>query len=241
MLCEIIKVFDGGDGSGHYNHVGIPEHKGGSARSGKFRRNQNKNFSSSHTESKEYDPKSKIKERIKGISEEDTDRYYMSLYYYTGSYYDRIKQAYRDKYSGKQFDEEFEKYSNDLDDFIYRSEKYEGTVYRGLGVSDEDADKIINKLKQGKTMDMQGISSWSSNKSISMNFGKNSLDDNKNICLLFNLENKSGASVKELSVFPEEDEILHPTTSRYVLKNNDFKTTELENGKKIIEINLKEV
>ena len=44
MLCEIIKVFDGGDGSGHYNHVGIPEHKGGSARSGKFRRNQNKFF-----------------------------------------------------------------------------------------------------------------------------------------------------------------------------------------------------
>lgn len=37
MLNDIVKVFDGGEGSGHFNHVGILKHKGGSARSGKFK------------------------------------------------------------------------------------------------------------------------------------------------------------------------------------------------------------
>ena len=90
-------------------------------------------------------------------------------------------------------------------------------------------------------MDMQGISSWSSNKEISKNFSENADDSNGNYCLLFNLKNKSGVSVKDLSTFSYEDEVLHPTTARYVLRNNEFKKQKLPNGKILIEINLKEV
>lgn len=132
------------------------------------------------------------------------------------------------------------KYSNDLDDFIYRSEKYEGAIYRGLSLTEKDASEIIQNLKKGKTMDMQGISSWSSNRNVSIRFA-DTKDKEKEICLLFNVENKSGTSIRELSEFPIEDEVLHPTTSRYILKDKNFKVKTLPSGKRLIEVNLKEV
>lgn len=123
MLNDIVKVFDGGEGSGHFNHVGIPKHKGGSARSGKFKSEQNKQFKEGHIETKGKSRKAKIRKRIKGATSDEVERYSKSLEAYTGIFYDDIKKAYRNKYSGKKVDKGFEKYSNDLDDFIYRSEK----------------------------------------------------------------------------------------------------------------------
>lgn len=240
MLNDIVKVFDGGEGSGHFNHVGIPKHKGGSARSGKFKSEQNKQFKEGHIETKGKSRKAKIRKRIKGATTDEVERYSKSLEAYTGVFYDDIKKAYRNKYSGKKVDKGFEKYSNDLDDFIYRSEKYEGTIYRGLSLTEDDASEIIQNLKKGKTMDMQGVSSWSSNRNISISFA-DTKDKEKEICLLFNVENKSGTSIRELSEFPIEDEVLHPTTSRYILKDKNFKVKTLPSGKRLIEVNLKEV
>lgn len=242
MLSEIIKVFDGGDGSGHYEHVGIPNHKGGSARSGKYRNYQNNKYSKKHIVYSKSDNRiDKIKNRIPKATKAEIKNYNNALEKYTEFEYNEIKQSYRNKYSGKEYDKYYEKVSNYLDDFIYRSEKFEGTIYRGLNLDKETALNIINKLKKGKTMDMQGISSWSSNRDVSKDFSENADDSSGNYCLLFNLKNKSGVSVKDLSTFSYEDEVLHPTTARYVLRNNEFKKQKLPNGKILIEINLKEV
>ena len=241
-LNNIVKVFDGGEGSGHFNHVGIPNHKGGSARSGKFRSNQNNNFVSGHIKTnKKLKNVNKIKKRIPGISDEDAKTYKNALDSYTGVEYSDIKYAYRDKYAGKEYDKGYEKISNDLDDFIYRSDKFKGTVYRGLNVSEDVAIDIVKNLKQGKTMDMGGISSWSSNRKISESFSTGS---DKDVCILFTLDNKSGVSIKELSMFEHEEEVLHPTTARYKLNSNKMEIKTRNEGDKeikIIEINLKEV
>lgn len=241
MINEIVKIFDGGEGSGHFKHVGIPNYKGGSARSGEYRNKQNKKYKEGHITSLGKTRKQKIKERIKGITNNDAKRYDRALENYTGIFYGDIKKAYRDKYSNKKFDKSYEQISNDLDDFIYRSEKYKGLVYRGLSVDEEVALNIIKKLKQGKTMDMQGISSWSSDKKVSLDFSNES-DKDKNVCIVFNLDNKSGVSIKELSEFESESEVLHPTTSRYKLKGDgEIKRSKTKNGKILFEISLQEI
>lgn len=71
MLNDIVKVFDGGEGSGHFNHVGILKHKGGSARSGKFKSEQNKQFKEGHIETKGKSRKAKIRKRIKGATSDE--------------------------------------------------------------------------------------------------------------------------------------------------------------------------
>ena len=60
--------------------------------------------------------------------------------------------------------------------------------------SSEDVQNVIDKLTQGKTVDMQGLSSWSSNEKMATSFGGKKFN-----AIVFHVENKSGTSIKELS------------------------------------------
>lgn len=227
-FSEIIKVFDGGKGSGHFEHVGIPRHKGGSARSGKYFRSRNRRFSNGHVEYGSGSTLEKLKRKYPEFGPIKTRNYAAALDAYTNGDYNDIKDSYRYRYkvgvkSGYSFYEfdrqKFDNYSHDLDDFIYQAPKYKGEIYRGLNLSEEQAKDIIKNLKEGRTADMQGVSSWSSSKEVALKFGKIQDKEKKNIVMLFTLpENKSGTSVKYLSLFSSaENEVLHPTTARYKL------------------------
>ena len=238
MYKELVKVFDGGKGSGHFNHVGIPNHKGGSARSGEFAKNINTNKVSTHKMSGD-NRLEKIKNIIKKKKNESDEEYYVriksyseSIVNYTGNRYGDIKNAYRAKYgiskeyNGKMSQEKAEKASNDLDDYIYQAPKYDGEVYRGMTLSDKNYDNIIKNLKSGKVMDMQGISSWSS--------------DTPN-AILFKLQNKSGTPIDSISFISGEYEVLHPTTARYKLKKIEENDNNYFNANRIVTITLEEV
>lgn len=254
MYKEIIKAFDGGEGSGHFNHVGIPNHKGGSARSGEFAKNKNTEKIST-LKLKGNNRLDKIKNVIKRKQNETQEKYEEriglysnSISKYTGHSYGDIKNAYRVKYGinkeyyGKLDQEEAMKASNALDDYIYQAPKYEGEVYRGITLSDKNYDKVIRELKSGKTIDMQGISSWSTDEEVAKNF----IEDNEYFdtpnAILFKLENKSGTPVDSISNVPGEKEVLHPTTARYKLKKiEDSNISLYTKGAKAITIILEEI
>ena len=254
MYKELVKVFDGGKGSGHFNHVGIPNHKGGSARSGEFAKNINTNKVSTHKMSGDNrleKIKSVIKKK-KNESDEEYDArvksYSDALVRYTGTKYGEIKDAYRAKYGitkgyyGKKMSQEkAEKASNDLDDYIYQAPKYDGEVYRGMTLNDKNYDNIIKNLKSGKIMDMQGISSWSSDREISEGFIEFNLDSNTPNGILFKLQNKSGTPISEISTVSDEDEVLHPTTARYKLKKIEENDNNYFDANRIVTITLEQV
>ncbi len=244
---DLVKVFDGGEGSGHFNHVGIPNHKGGSARSGNFKNNLNTTkVSSTKLEGKNrLDKFRNVIKRKQNESEKDyearIESYSHSMSRYTGHNYGDIKNAYRAKYGiskeyyGKLSQEEAMKASNVLDDYIYQAPKYEGEVYRGITLNDKNFDTIIQNLKSGKVIDMQGISSWSTDEEVAEDFIETNEDEFASNAILFKLDNKSGTPIESLSNVPNEKEVLHPTTARYKLKKIEDNNMELyyENGKAV--------
>lgn len=253
MYKELVKVFDGGKGSGHFNHVGIPNHKGGSARSGEFAKNINTNKVNTHKISGN-NRLEKIKSVIKKKKNESDEGYYArvksyseSIADYTGNKYGDIKNAYRAKYGiskeyyGKISQEKAEKASNNLDDYIYQAPKYDGEVYRGMTLNDENYDNIIKNLKSGKIMDMQGISSWSSEREISEEFIEGNLYPDTPNAILFKLQNKSGTPIDSISSMSGEYEVLHPTTARYKLKKIEENDNNYFNANRIVTVILEEV
>ncbi len=252
-VFDSVKMEDGGPGSGHFNHVGIPNHRGGSARSGSYRNFQNKTYVEGHLKMSGETGIDRIRERVPNANPDEISNYGRAIEAYSLVNYTEIKAAYRQKYGREErehynvkgvdekLDAEYKqmlKYSDDLDDFIYQSPKFKGTVYRGINVDVEDAKEIIRRLKQGKTMDMGGISSWTTAKKTAQNF---SMEGDYDYCIVFTLpENKSGTSIKDISVFPSENEVLHPTTARYKLADKNIEIENLKGIRKIY-IELKEI
>lgn len=245
-MAQIFKNIDGGKGSGHFEHAGIPKHKGGSVRSGRYKTNQNTN-SVGYEEYREVSEQKEIVVNANSIAKRiynNTDikdkatvkRYGKAIFEYTGAKYREIKDSYRAKYGKKlqsanysKNKEEYNEMLNDLDDFIYRSPKYEGSIYRCISVSNEIANNIIKNLKQGKIMDMEGPSSWSAEEGICKRFAKEAEQSESPIInIIFRLKNnKSGTPVGEYSIFPNELEVLSPSTSRYKLSGG-IKTEKQE-------------
>ena len=339
-LKSIVKVFDGGEGSGHFEHAGRVGQVGGSTRSGAFKSKQNRKYREGHINSAKdikekfgdssgftsikktfyrltgknlSDLRNKFEKllnayaeegygtlsnserdslldsfdspensfgsqirisrllnndgNIKSISEikalykgyesankgtgakvlktffvlsrmnenERKDLYdaletARSVYEYSANAYIDMRHAYRDKYRDNkklsEVENEYLEMSNKVDDFIYKSDKFKGEIHRGMKFhSSDDVLNVIDKLTQGKTVDMQGLSSWSSNEKMATSFkGK------KFNAIVFHVENKSGTSIKELSSYPNEDEVLVPTTARYRLKKGSKPMKISEDG-----------
>lgn len=202
-------------------------------------------------EEKVNDPWNENAEYVYNALESLTDKERKSIYdsvksveailSYTEAAYTDMRHAYRDKYrDNKELTEKQNKYleqSNMIDDFIYKSEKFKGELHRGMKFhSSEDVEKVINKLNQGKTVDMQGLSSWSSDKTVADDFGEEFHH------IIFHVENKSGASIKELSKFDNEDEVLLPTTARFKLKSGSKPIKKRDpDGMSVYEVYLEEV
>lgn len=102
-----------------------------------------------------------------------------------------------------------------LEEFIQRSEKWEGSeLYRGIKVEKNVAKDIIQKATNGEPMDMRGPSSWSTKKSTAESFASTALDDHVEI--IFHLGGKAnGTSIKHLSKFQHEDEVLLSKNARF--------------------------
>jgi SPP1 gp7 family putative phage head morphogenesis protein len=105
-----------------------------------------------------------------------------------------------------------------LDEFIKVSPKYEGAVWRGIGVERDVADEILNTLRGGGSIDNRGIASWATELDWAtefMSMHSEELDDP--VGIIFQLdENRSGASIKHIADI-DNDEVIAPRGVEYEL------------------------
>lgn len=105
-----------------------------------------------------------------------------------------------------------------VEDFIENSPKWAGgTVYRGIGVP-EDFD--VSQYKKGAVIDMMGMSSWSSSKSVADNFA---VGEKEVVFVNNSKKSKNGTSVKRLSDYKGEEEVLFSNKARWKVDSQEAK------------------
>lgn len=105
-----------------------------------------------------------------------------------------------------------------LEEFLEASPKYEGTVWRGVGLERADADNVLQALRTGGEIDQRGVSSWATESDWAAEFaGMNVERRDDGVSIVFRLdENRSGVSIKHVASI-DNDEVVAPEGARYVL------------------------
>jgi hypothetical protein len=108
-----------------------------------------------------------------------------------------------------------------LEEFIAASPKYEGTLYRGIGVERDTADRILSTLRDGGSIDNHGIASWATESDWATTFAEmNGEDKSDPVSIVLQLdENRSGTSIKHIADI-DNDEVVAPKGVRYELSGS---------------------
>ena len=124
---------------------------------------------------------------------------------YTGSEYKKMRNG------------EMPKKVSLIDEVIYKSPKYEGTVYRGINVSESYLAEVKSNIGGTINMGEHGPASWSSEKGIAENFAS---QGDHNVKMVFKMKNKRGASITNVSQFGQsEGEVLHKSNESCKIKS----------------------
>ena len=105
--------------------------------------------------------------------------------------------------------------AENIEKFISASPQWDdGPLYRGIDVKPDVAKKILAEAKAGKPLGQRGPASWSSNRSTAESFASKDAPDN--ISIIFCTGGKqNGTSIKHLSNFPREKEVLMSNDARW--------------------------
>lgn len=107
----------------------------------------------------------------------------------------------------------------DMETFITMSQKWgsSGTLYRGIVVERDFLTAIEETVSFGGSMDMMGVSSWSSDYNVAYDFIAQKVKNNPDLVgITFNLgSTKKGASIKHLSLFQDENEVVISSKARF--------------------------
>ena len=152
----------------------------------------------------------------KDLDEEEALKYFDAIRHYTREGYRDIRRAQlAELKEGKPIEDPDLKEQIDLiDEYIASAPLYPEDVplYRGFGSRNiEDLWAFEEAYANGELITMSGISSWTSEKEIAADF----LSEKEHVALFELVSNKTGVSIKHLSVFPEEDEVLFGTNATY--------------------------
>ena len=118
---------------------------------------------------------------------------------------------------------EIKQRADDLEKFITKSPKWAGgTTYRGMSLSQKEIEQLRADLQAGRG-NMQGAASWSTRESCSQGFAGSHIGeispvygDRKSIrVVLVAHRHKKATSIKYLSEFPSEDEVLSSKDCRW--------------------------
>jgi len=128
--------------------------------------------------------------------------------------------------------EDYGKEADRIEKFIQFSDKFEKPIYRGMSfntsVNGEQAEKILNSLKEGNTIGMGHIASWSKNEGTARSYSNGVLDmeieDGENISILYKLKKpKTAVSISDIN---PEGEVISPKDAQYVVKSVKKKYNE---------------
>lgn len=149
-----------------------------------------------------------------------------------------IRKAQMDTRNGNDCNAKDKEDADSIESFIQRSPKWAGgNLHRGINVSQDTASDIVKRVQAGETLDMQGISSWSSESKIAVDFAHTSFQGRVGVVFHTNAkETTKGTSIKHLSELEHEKEVLMSESARY-------KGTRVVNNtaKNLIEIYVDEV
>jgi len=152
----------------------------------------------------------------KDLDEEEALKYFNAIRGYTREGYRDIRRAQlAELKEGKPIkDPDLKEQINLIEEYIASAPLYPEDVplYRGFGSRNiEDLWAFEEAYANGELITMSGISSWTSEKEIAADF----LSEKEHVALFELVSNKTGVSIKHLSVFPEEDEVLFGTNATY--------------------------
>lgn len=98
--------------------------------------------------------------------------------------------------------------------YIEKAPKYEGEIYRGLNLkTQDDLDNFLRSTTKGSSVTLDAMSSFSSDRSIAHDFATDGKPAGS--ILLKVKDNRSGASIRDLTEYPEESEVLVPKGASY--------------------------
>ena len=167
-----------------------------------------------------YDDKVKtVQEDFKAVGK-DLDRqearkYMNTIYQYSDYLYKDIRRAQLAELRGEPIEDARLKEKIDLiEEYIASVPLYPENIplYRGFGSrSIENLQAFEDAYKNGELITMSGIASWTSRKSTAHRFLKNK----EHVALFELVSNKTGVSIKHLSMFPGEDEVLFGTNATF--------------------------
>ena len=111
----------------------------------------------------------------------------------------------------------------DVEEFIKKSPKWDGgATYRGMAVDDKTMQAFRDAMKNNQQIDMLGTASWSTKRDISDKFAQKNKDPDKgltNTILFKTTKAQYGTSIRHMSQFAHEHEILCSKDSRYIIKS----------------------
>ena len=152
----------------------------------------------------------------KDLDNEEARKYINAIYRYTGDDYRDIRRAQlAELEEGKPIEDAYLKEKIALiEEYIASVPLYpEGiTLYRGFGSRKIESLLAFEEAYiSGEPITMSGISSWTTREKTAHKF----LIGKDNVAIFELVSNKTGVSIKHLSVFPGENEVLFGTNARY--------------------------
>lgn len=154
-----------------------------------------------------------------GVSAKEAKVYENAIWAFTSDYYTYIKklqngQTIDDFNPDSPFVKDLKKYGDYLEKYINLAPKWNGDdTYRGINVSSADA----KKYKVGQKIDVnRGTASWSSDLQISQKFSSDG--DGERVVFRSPTQSK-GTSIKHLSKYEHEDEVMVSKHANYTITN----------------------
>ena len=139
-----------------------------------------------------------------------------------------------DKYSGSGYFDvrsgRDKKTAQKLEEYIDSAPKWDGNgpVYRGLGISTAD----VTELVPGSTLDMKGVSSWSSDKYQAQEYARRTPQNKREQRVLVKMDKAdTGTSIAHLSQHPGEQEVLLSGHTRMEVVGLEKKRVRHDDGK----------
>ena len=151
----------------------------------------------------------------KDLDEEEALKYFDAIRDYTKEGFRNIRRAQLAELRGEPIENAHLKEQIALiDEYIASVPLYPKDVplYRGFGSRNiEDLWAFDEAYANGELITMSGISSWTSRESVAYDF----LSGKDHVAVFELVSNKTGVSIRHLSEFPEEDEVLFGTNATY--------------------------
>lgn len=102
-----------------------------------------------------------------------------------------------------------------LDKYVDTAPKFDGTVYRGIGVDAETGQALVEAAKNGNIINQMGAASFSTDRKISEDFADMNAPDDGMAILYVSKGIQNGSSIKNISDIPGEDEVLMSSKARW--------------------------